>query len=209
MKLRWLLPLTFHSESALERLRHPSAAAFDPVDLLKKALPESLPVQITGVTPRLKEGGAFVKFSHTDSITAENVEQAVRQSLRGRIVRPWFNPFSRVHSRLVLGRPWVEDLYRPPSARLKVEFLPAEPGKEGQEISQEQLYSLFRPYGKLSEITPQPPDSKVSPKYAILDFSSTKRGILAKNCLHGLDVISDTDGKTKLAKLKIGYERRM
>lgn len=149
LKLRWLLPLTFYSESALERLRHPRAAAFDPVVLIKKALPKDLPVRITGVTPRLKEGGAFVRFSHDDGITPEQVEALVRESLKTQVVRPWFNPITRVHARLVQGRPWVEDLFRPPAARLRVEFVPSQAGKEAAELSQEQLYGLFRPFGKL------------------------------------------------------------
>lgn len=75
------------------------------------------------------------------------------------------------------------------------------------ELSQEQLYSLFRPYGKLREITSQPPDSKVVPRYAMLDFASTKLAIMAKNCLHGVNV-RDENGAELPAKLKISYEQK-
>ena len=112
LKLRWLLRLTLNNESALERFKHPTTAAFDPSDLLHKALPDSLPVTVNGVIPRLKEGGAFVRFSHDPSTTASEIEKSVRGSLENKFVRPWFNPFHRVSAHLVQGRPWVEDLYR-------------------------------------------------------------------------------------------------
>ena len=67
---------------------------------------------INGVIPRLKEGGAFVRFSHDGTTTAEEVEKKVHESLESKIVRPWFNPFHSVTAQLVHGRPWVEDLYR-------------------------------------------------------------------------------------------------
>ena len=74
------------------------------------------------------------------------------------------------------------------------------------ELSQEHLYTLFRPYGKLAEITSQPSDSKVLPKYAYVDFAGKTRAIMARNCLHGFAARSDS-GKL-LAVLKIAYEKR-
>lgn len=131
----------------------------------------------------------------------------MRKSLKGKIVRPWFNPFDRVSVALVKGRPWVEDLYRPPSINLRVELLPPKDGEEVKDITHEQLYSLFRPYGKLLEIESQPADSKILPKYALLNFASIKRAIMAKECLHGFTVKSETDPGMLLAKLKIGYQQ--
>jgi hypothetical protein len=71
---------------------------------------------------------------------------------------------------LVQGRPWLEDLYRLPKSRLKIEFVPAKDSEPPAELSQESLYSLFRRYGKISDITSQPPDSKILPKFAYVDF---------------------------------------
>lgn len=81
------------------------------MELLKKALPKDLPVTVNGVIPRLKEGGAFVRFSYDPSTTAEEIEKKVHESLDSKSVRPWFNPFHSVTAQLVHGRPWVEDLY--------------------------------------------------------------------------------------------------
>lgn len=85
-------------------------------------------------------------------------------------VTPWFNPLRRLKASLILGRPWLEDLYRLPKSRLKVEFVSAGTTEPPSELSQESLYSLFRRYGKISDIAAQPADSKVLPRYAHVDF---------------------------------------
>lgn len=119
--------------------------------------------------------------------------------------RPWWS-FASIEARLVLGKPWIEDLYRPPYRRLKVEFIPrqGDPSSTAVSLSQEQLYSVFRSYGKLLEIHSQPFDSKELPKYALIDFADTKKAIMAKNCLHGFTFRNDETGEP-LAKLKISY----
>ena len=40
------------------------------------------------------------------------------------------------------GKPWIEDMFWFPTSRLKVEFIPSEPGAEAVELSQEQLFSI-------------------------------------------------------------------
>ena len=111
-----------------------------------------------------------------------------------------------MRANLVRGKPWVEDLYRLPSSRLKVEFLPSNPGETAAELSEEQLYSFFRPYGKLANIIPQPSDSKALPRYAYVDFTATRRAIMAKNCMHGY-LVSDAEGGGKAGTvLRLGYE---
>lgn len=177
------------------------------MDIIKRALAENASIKVSGVIPRMKEGGAFVKFSHSDAISTTDVESTLQTYLREKTIRPWWNPFDRTRTHLVRGRPWVEDLYRPPSSRLRIEFFPTEGGTEAAELSQEQLYSMFRPYGKLAEITSQPSDSKVLPKYALLDFASKKAAIMAKNCLHGFKV-HDEIGGSALTRLRASYEQK-
>jgi hypothetical protein len=99
-------------------------------------------------------------------------------------IKPWFNPFHGVKANLVLGRPWLEDLYRFPCRRIKVEFCSTSPEKQAAELSQETLYSLFRKYGKIAEITSQSSESKVLPKFAYVDFAKVRHAIMAKNCMH-------------------------
>ncbi|KAK5172506.1 mitochondrial escape protein 2 [Saxophila tyrrhenica] len=165
-------------------------------------------IEVVEILPRLKEGGAFVKFRHDANVDNQTVSEAVRSQLKQNPIRPWWNPLSHVSVRLVIGKPWIEDLFRFPSQRLMVEFLPAYPGIEAAELSQEQLYSLFRPYGRLSEVVKQPSDSKVSPRYAYLDYSRPRKAVMAKNCLHGYQVPHDQGGGSHGTVLRITYAKK-
>lgn len=207
-RLQWLAlsPMSFLTSRHIEHFQNPRTVGFDPAKVLKNALHEDVPVQVTGVIPRVKEGGAFVRFKHSEATTAPQVERSVKDYLEKHPTRPWFNPFGRASASLVLGRPWLEDLFRLPTPRLKVEFVPLV-GSDAIELSQERLYSLFRPYGKLIEIVRQPQDSKIIPRYAYLDFASTKRATMAKACLHGLTVGED-EAANPNAKIKISFEAR-
>lgn len=77
------------------------------------------------------------------------------------------------------------------------------------ELSQEQLYSFFRQYGKLGDIITQPPDSKILPKFAYLDFSNMPKAIMAKNCMHGYLVSEAEGGGKKGTLLRLTYEQKI
>ena len=186
------------------RTRNESVTAF-----AKGALPSALPIEIKSILPSLKEGGAFVKFTHTGSEDVKEVETQIRQHLKENPIKPWFNPFIRVKAALVRGRPWVEDLYGYPSSRLKVEFLPTTPEGSAAELSQETLYTLFRRYGKLSAITAMPSESKVTPRYAMLNFFRVRHAIMAKNCLHGYILPSAEGGGASGTMIKLRYEQKI
>jgi len=190
-------------------LNHTHIAAADPMSIIQRAIPPKAPLKVTEILPRLKEGGAFVKFSHDPGITGAEIEGTLKGYLKEKPVKPWFNPFRRVRTFLVHGKPWVEDLYRFPSSRLRVEFIPTAPGGEAAELSQETLYSLFRKYGKLADIVSQPADSKVLPKFAIMNFIRVRQAIMAKNCMHGI-MISEAEGGGKAGTvLKLVYEQKV
>lgn len=214
LKFQWLLRLPFSAERQLpglmRQLKSPTIAAADPVAVLQKSsILEKAKISVEEVLPRLKEGGAFVKIKHDPSIDPTTIESEIAAHLKQSRIKPWWNPFERMRARLVKGRPWVEDLYRLPSPRLKVEFLPTEAGVEPADLSAEQLYSIFRPYGKLKDIVTQPPDSKIIPKFAYLDFTLARKAIMAKNCLHGIKV-SETEGGGKTGTLlRLTYEPRV
>ncbi len=122
-------------------------------------------------------------------------------------VTPWFNPFRGIKMSLVLGRPWLEDLYRLPKSRLRVEFVSAKGSEPPAELSQESLYSLFRRYGKITDITSQPPDSKVLPKFAYVDFLLIRDSIMARNCMHGF--VLQEEGSQVQTRLRLSFEQRM
>jgi hypothetical protein len=165
-------------------------------------------VAVVEVLPRLREGGAFLKFSYNPSTDPQAVAQSVRNYLRQHHIRSWWNPLGTVKASLVQGEPWVEDLSRRPSRRLRVEFLPTEPGNPVAELSQEQLYGFFRSFGKLSEIVPQASDSKILPRFAYLDYFLMSRAIMAKNCLHGYVVTEAQGGGKTGTLLRLSYERK-
>ena len=179
------------------------------MSIVKRALPKDMPLQITEVMPRVKEGGVFVKFSHDEAVSSSDLEGTLKGYLSEKPIKPWFNPLRRVRAFLVQGKPWIEDLNRMPSPRLKVEFLPTSPESTAAELTQETLYSLFRKYGKLMEITAQPSDSKVLPKYALVDFTRTRFATMAKNCMHGFILVEEAGGGKSGTVLKLSYEARV
>ncbi|KAL2759707.1 hypothetical protein ACRALDRAFT_1060288 [Sodiomyces alcalophilus JCM 7366] len=181
----------------------------DPINLVKRAIPKDIPIKVTEILPHLKDGGAFVKVSHGPEVKAEDLEVSLTKKLESAPLKPWFNPFRGVKAGLVRGLPWLEDLHRFPKSRLKVEFIPKDPGGEAVELSQEDLYSLFRKYGKIAEITSQSPDSKVLPKFAHLDFALIRDAIMARNCLHGFLVTEALGGGKNGTKLRLSYERKV
>ena len=137
LRLQWLMWLPLQSDRYLEKMSSPKMSGLDPSDILSKALPGDSSVKVTGLTPRWREGSAFVRFLHGDSLSRKDIEKAVKTYLEQYPHRPWWQPFAQIQTRLVLGRPFVEDLLRrPPSLRLKVEFVPATAGSS-VDLSQE------------------------------------------------------------------------
>ena len=126
-RLQWVLqgPLsaTRSYEGALKRINRPHLAASDPLHIIHRVFPENLNLEIQEVVPRFREGGAFVKYARKAGLNDADIEAAIKANLKDHPIRPWFNPFQTVKVARVLGRPWIEDLYRIPSKRLKVEFL--------------------------------------------------------------------------------------
>ncbi|KAK4684547.1 U4/U6 small nuclear ribonucleoprotein PRP31, partial [Tremellales sp. Uapishka_1] len=113
---------------------------------------------------------------------------------------------------VVKGRQWTEDMNRFPSNRLRVEF-------DGPDVSQEMLYTLFRPYGKVSNIEPPSPAPAGTLRSAVLVFSRLAPAATAINCLHGYSTPTNTADFTlrrsgspspspiTLSRLRLYYER--
>ncbi|KAI0137422.1 RNA12 protein-domain-containing protein [Xylariales sp. AK1849] len=193
----------------LKRFHNSSLGFMDPINMVKRAIPDSIPVKVTEILPRLKDGGAFVKFSYPAELSPKDIEGTVSKRLEDNPIRPFYSPFRGVQAGLVKGVPWLEDLHRFPYGRLRVEFVPPNPGEEAVELSQEDLYSIFRKYGKIAEITSQPFDSKVVPKFAYVDFALVRDAIMARNCLHGFVIGQALGGGKTGTKLRMSYEQRV
>ncbi|EFX05931.1 mitochondrial escape protein [Grosmannia clavigera kw1407] len=217
------------STSSGPSLLSPILSMFDPVAQVQRAIPADLPLTITEIVPRLKDGGVFIKFRHPADLAATEIEESLTRSLYKSPVRPWFNPlWGCMRAGLVRGVPWLEDLAsRVPSERVRVEFCAPPPppllpsrtgaassaattapvaggdasGSASLELSQETIYSLFRRYGKIAEISSQPFESKTLPRYTVIDFVRVRDAVLARSCLHGYVV----NGATRL---RLSYEPR-
>ncbi|KXG52650.1 Mitochondrial escape protein 2 [Penicillium griseofulvum] len=196
-------------EGILARVNNPELAAADPTRIVQRAFPKELDLEIKEVVTRYKEGGAFVKYALKSDISNESIQNAIKAHLKTNPITPWFNPILKIDADLVRGTPWIEDLYRIPSQTLKVEFLPTSPDNSAVELTQETLYSLFRPYGKLLDIQTQPSDSKVEPKYATLRFERPRFAVMARNCMHGFIVSEKAGGGKSGTRFRINYERRI
>lgn len=192
------------------RIINPLVTGVSPSTVVERAGREAgISVESTSTLLRLKEGGAFVKYTHDGSMSESEVEKMVKKYLKEKPIKPWWSPWRRMHANAVKGRPWVEDLFRLPASRLRVEFVSSEPGAEAVELSQEQLYSFFRQYGKLQDIVVQPPDSKILPKFAYLDYARLTNGIMAKNCMHGY-LVDEAEGGGKTGTLlRLKYEQKI
>lgn len=84
--------------------------------------------------------------------------------------RPWFSLGRPCLAHLVQGVPWQEDLDRFPSREIQVEM-------SGPPIPQEELYAIFRPYGRIHDIVP-------GDKVARIIYTSIRSATAARNCLH-------------------------
>lgn len=213
LKLQWLNRIPYLNPdkflaTSLQKVNQPGLALADPSSIIKRALPDQMPLKVLEVLPRLREGGAFVKFSHDGAITAQELESMLKEYMKEKPITPWFNPLRSVRAFLVHGKPWIEDLYRVPCARIKVEFMPTTPEASAAELTQETLYSLFRRYGKIAEIIPQPSDSKVLPKFALVDYTRIRFATMAKNCMHGFTVSTEEGGGKAGTLLRLSYESK-
>ncbi|KAL6855237.1 mitochondrial escape protein 2 [Amphichorda felina] len=191
----------------LERFESSSLGLMDPIRLVKAAFPGDVSMKVTEILPRLKDGGAFVKFRHDAALDPVQAEETLVAKLQENPLKPWFNPFRGIKARLVRGTPWLEDLHRYPTNLVKVEFVPTEPGATPEELSEEVLYTLFRKYGKIADITPQSQDDKTSPRYAYLRFPLIRDAIMARNCMHGFVVSKALGGGKNGTQLRMSYEK--
>ena len=153
---------------------------------------------ITGVVVRPKDGGVFVKYT----ATAARPDKAISQHLRAAAATRWLGVWP-VAAYPVRGRPWLEDMDRFPSKKIKVEFYDGA-GVLGQQV----LHSLFKPYGRIANIDPQPSTCAERPRHAFVRYKSIAGAVAARNCLDGfvLDEMHDIPGPEAGVRLRILYE---
>lgn len=62
----------------LRRFETSSLGILDPIRLVKTAIPEDLPIRVTEILPRLKDGGAYVKFKYDAQMDPAEIEGMLR-----------------------------------------------------------------------------------------------------------------------------------
>lgn len=155
--------------------------------------PLSEQISIREFVPLKRDGGAFVTFSVPPNTTPKELINQIVTNLRANEAEEnkdyfkWFrnkvlNTFPTAYQ--VKGTPWIEDLSRYPSPRLTVKF-------EGDPLTEEELYMLFRRYGRIVDIVPR----TSSDPNAIILFKNIRSAICAKNCITGITL---DDGRTVL-----------
>ncbi|KAJ1958326.1 mitochondrial escape protein 2, partial [Linderina pennispora] len=160
--------------------------------LLPEGLPNSFAVDM--VEPHQRDGGSIVYFTITGPTTDQEAQKAaqglvdtINAHVQAASGSKWyaFEP-ARVFS--VMGTPFNEDIVRLlPSKKVKVEF-------SGKDLSVEDLFREFRPFGRILDIEQQPSSNKDTPRWANVHFQRLRSATSARNCIHG-----DTVGDTKLS----------
>jgi len=140
----------------------------------------------------------FVHFSYVRPSSystreaLKEIESRCEQHLIGHNHYMWFN-FRKVRAFLVKGSPFLEDMAsRYPTGRVRVEY--------AGNANVEGLFTLFRKYGKIMEITMLPP-VKDMPRQAVIQYSFMRASTSAKNCLHGAEVNG--------ARMNVTYEKAL
>ncbi|BFZ55572.1 mitochondrial escape protein 2 [Savitreella phatthalungensis] len=149
--------------------------------IISQAIPADLNLSIAQLYPQPREGGLFARLSWSDeSLTSRAVLAAIDEHLQKSPIRPGFNPFASVRIFPVNGQPWLEDMRRFPSPRIRIDY-------DGPAPKEERLFELFRPFGNIRDIITS---DKTSP---VILFSRVRSATSARACMHGYQ-----DGATLL-----------
>lgn len=161
-------------EELRERVVNLSSSEGDP-------LPKD--VKILEIVPMRRDGGVFAKLQLPENMTPRELVGRLCQNTKLNesvySKRFFLGPLNRIwhhfpHCFQVKGTPWIEDLRRFPSVKLLVRF-------EGERLTEEELYVLFRRYGQIVDIFPGS-----GTEAAVVHFRRIRPAICAKNCVTGI-----------------------
>lgn len=132
-------------------------------------------VTVKEFVPMKRDGGAFINFTVPPGCSVKELATAIEQNVQRNKEASLNRTLWLPDAFPVKGTPWIEDLNRFPSSRMKVMF-------EGDKLTDEELYVLFRRYGHIVDIVP----ANSTTPYATVMFRSTDACICAKNCATGV-----------------------
>ena len=144
------------------------------------ASPESKPIsglELRSTIPVRRDGGVFATFLVPYRYTLAEVNSMIQQNTIRESSKNIFSYFTKVAAFPVKGAPWIEDLKRLPNKTIQIKF-------QGPVLTEEELYLLFRRYGKIVDIYPP----KKGESIAKLKYASYRGSICAKNCVSGIEI---------------------
>ncbi|KAI5124079.1 hypothetical protein M0805_003906 [Coniferiporia weirii] len=179
----------FRQEELLQRLQ----------DILSSV--ESHSFKVISIEPRNKDGGVFVNFSYDTRSGNDAISDIVKEVKAVGDAKGGFPTWTGLRQAsgdvwLVQGKPWREDLNRYASPMLKVAF-------DGPDIREEGLYEVFRPFGRLVDLTSPAPGPAGALRSSVVTFRKVRAAAIARNCVHGV-VLPAPSATTQLHTI---YER--
>lgn len=148
---------------------------------------------IRELKPYQKDGGVFVRFTYT-ARDHQNALDTLQKDLQLEANKhgglPSWSGLNYCNVWLVKGEPFLEDMYRYPSGIVHVSF-------QGPDVPEEALYSLFRPCGRIYNITAPTPVPAGTLRSSDILFHRVRSATVARNTIHG-HAFSDDGGTTRL-----------
>ncbi|KAH8108444.1 RNA12 protein-domain-containing protein [Phellopilus nigrolimitatus] len=142
--------------------------------------------QVVSLEPQNKDGGVFVRFKYDASSHDDALRDIVKELKAASDENQGLPSWTALKQAsgdiwLVQGKPWREDLNRFASPMLKVSF-------EGPDIREESLYEIFRPFGRVIDLTPPAPGPAGALRSSVVTFRKVRAAATAHNCVHGITV---------------------
>ncbi|KAG6854990.1 hypothetical protein C0991_009813 [Blastosporella zonata] len=150
--------------------------------------------------PHEKDGGVFVRFAYTAS-EPEDALKTIKHELSDVTAKhgiPSWLGLNKGKIWVVKGTPWREDMDRYASPIINVAF-------DGPDLQEQSLYQLFRPFGRIKDLTMPVPVPAGTMRSSTITFSRLHSATIARNVLHGLNQ-SHLDSAAK-TRLRTAYER--
>lgn len=149
---------------------------------------------ISELQPYQKDGGVFVRFTYTAPHDHQNALETLQTDLQLEAAKhgglPSWSGLNYCNIWLVKGEPFLEDMYRYPSGIVHVSF-------QGPDVPEEDLYTLFRPCGRIQNITAPTPVTPGTLRSSDILFHRVRSATVARNTIHGY-TFSNGGGTTRL-----------
>ncbi|TFK25029.1 exonuclease [Coprinopsis marcescibilis] len=161
--------------------------------------------EVVDVEPRMKDGGVFVRFSYTGHPEVETAEilNEIEANIREQVDKTGgFQTWSGLRSGnawIVQGKPWKEDMNRYASLIVKATF-------DGPDVSEQQLYELFRPYGRIKDISPPVVVPAGTPRSALITYQHLRSASIARNVIYGLEAAPKPAASTTTS-IRTSYQK--